>query len=151
MARLYSKKKGKHGSKKPLKKAKPSWVNYDSKTVEQLIVKLAKSGKTAGEIGLILRDSYGIPDIKAITKKKIAQILKENNLLHKVPDDIIALIKKSIVIAKHMETNRKDMPSKRGLLLTESKINRLSKYYKNIGRLPSDWVYDRNKAKQLIE
>lgn len=54
MARIYSRKKGKSGSKRPIKRVKPSWVSYDAKVVEQLVVKLAKAGKTAAEIGLML-------------------------------------------------------------------------------------------------
>ena len=55
-----------------------------------------------------------------------------------------------ILISKHLENNKKDVPAKRGLELTESKIHRLSKYYKKIGRIPKDWKYDRSKAKLLI-
>ena len=45
MARQYSGKHGKHGSKKPVNKAKPTWVSYADKEIEQLVVKLAKAGK----------------------------------------------------------------------------------------------------------
>ena len=37
-----------------------------------------------------------------------------------------------------------------GLLLTESKIHRLVKYYKNTGRLPPEWKFDQSKAKLVI-
>ena len=148
---MHSRARGKSGSRKPAKKTKPSWITYDAKTVEQLIVKLAKAGKPSAEIGLILRDSYGIPDVKVIIKKNLAQVLKANKLEPKLPDDIRNLLKKSIAIMKHLEINKKDMPARRGLILTESKIGRLSKYYKNTGRLPTDWNYVRAKAKVLVE
>ncbi len=148
---MYSRKKGKHGSKRPSKRTKQSWVRYDKKTIEQLVVKYGKAGKTASEIGLMLRDSYGIPDVKTHTGKKIMEILRENKLVGKVPDDLKALIKKDILIMKHMESNKKDMDAKRGLMLTESKILRLSRYYKEKGALPEDWTFDRTKAKLLIE
>lgn len=151
MARMYSRKKGKSKSTKPLKKTKPTWIRYGQKEVELLIVKLAKAEKTTSEIGIILRDSYGIPDVRTIIGKKITEVLKENNLLPELPDDFVALIKKEITIMKHMDTNKKDMTGKRGLQLTGSKINRLTKYYKKIGRIPSDWKYDRKKAKLFIE
>src|SRR3989344_2067587 len=89
MARMYSRKKGKHGSKRPIKKAIPQWVRYDAKEVETLIIKLAKTGKTTSEVGLILRDTYGIPSVKNITGKKITQILEKNNLKSKLPEDIV--------------------------------------------------------------
>lgn len=151
MARIYSRKKGKSGSKRPIKRIKPSWVSYDTKIVEQLVVKLSKAGKSAAEIGLILRDTYGIPDVKGITKKRIGDILKENNLTPNLPYDLKALIMKDISIMKHLETNKHDMSAQRGLILTESKIKRLAGYYKNKKILPQNWVYDRSRAKVLAE
>lgn len=151
MAKMHSRARGKSGSRKPAKKTKPTWLSYDAKTVEQLVVKLAKSGKPAAEVGLILRDSYGIPDVKVVTKKNIGKILKENKLESKLPEDVKSLIRKAILIMKHVDVNKKDMAAKRGLILTESKIKRLSKYYKRIERLPVDWNYNRTNAKVLVE
>lgn len=148
---MHSGKKGRSGSKRPGKRVKRSWVRYTAKEIEQLTIKLAKQGLVASQIGSVLRDSYGIPDVKAVTKKKVTKILKENKLLSKVPEDLSALIKKDIKLMKHMETHKKDMTVKRGILLTESKIRRLAKYYKKKGRLPEDWKYDKTKAKLLIE
>ena len=151
MARLYSRKKGKSGSKRPSPRVKPVWVSYDEKVVEQLILKLAKTGKTASQIGIELRDMYGIPDVQAITKKPLLQILKEHTVQSKIPEDLKALIKRDIALMKHLEGNKHDMPAQRGLQLTESKIGRLAKYYKRTGTLAVDWQYDRTKAKILIE
>src|SRR3989344_4539364 len=143
MARMHSRRKGKSGSTRPLRKIKQPWVRYDKKEAELLIVKLAKSGKTTSEVGIILRDSYGIPDVRVVLGKRITEVLKENNLLPELPDDFVALIKKDINIMKHMSTHKKDMSGKRGLQLTESKLGRLTKYYKRTGRIPQDWKYDR--------
>lgn len=151
MARMYSRRKGKAGSKKPVKKVKPVWIRYTAKEIEQLVVKLVKAGKSASEIGIILRDTYGVPNVKTLTKKKISKILEENKVGPKLPYDLVALIKRDIAIMKHLDTNKKDMTARRGLMLTESKIRRLTKYYKGVGKLPSDWSYDRSKAKLLIE
>ena len=137
--------------KKPAKKAVQKWTRYKEKEVELLIVKLAKEGKTASQIGLHLRDVYGIPDVKVITKKSISEILKESELLPKVPEDLMALMKKAVLIRKHMEQNKKDMPALRGLQLTESKISKLIKYYKKKNRLPKEWKYDPSKVKLLAE
>lgn len=150
MARMYSRKKGKHGSKKPLRKSKPSWVRYEKEEIEQLILKLAKADKTPSQIGLILRDSYGVPDVKKVLNKRITKILEENNVLPKLPEDFIALMKKQMSILKHLEVNKKDMPSRRGLTITESKIKKLADYYKRVGKLPKDWKYDREKAKLIV-
>lgn len=151
MARIYSKRKGKSGSHKPSKRAIPSWCRYKPKEVELLIVKYAKEGKKPSQIGLYLRDEYGIPDSKLVTKKSITKILQERNLLAKTPEDLVALMRKMVLIKKHLDENKKDMPALRGMQLTESKINRLVKYYKRGGKLPADWKYDPSNARLHIE
>jgi len=151
MARMHARRRGKSGSKKPIKKIKPSWVRYGAQEVERLVVKLAKQGHDPAMIGLILRDTYGIPDVKVMTKKKISKILKENNLAPEIPPDLQALIRKHIRIMKHLESNKKDKTAKFRLILTESKIKRLEKYYKKKGVLAPNWVYDKTKAKLFLE
>lgn len=148
---MHSRKRGKSGSKRPGKREKRSWVRHTAKEIEQVTIKLGKQGLGPSQIGIKLRDSYGVPDVKAITKKKISEILKENKLLTKIPEDLSALIKKDIKLMKHIETHRKDMTVKRGIQLTESKIRRLAKYYKKKSKLSADWKYDRTKAKLLVE
>ncbi len=150
MARMHSRKKGKSSSKKPLQKKKYSWLRHDAKEIEELIIKLAKENNSPSKIGLILRDSYGIPCVKDIISKSVTKILQENSLLPEIPEDLQALIVKEVKILKHLEKNKKDMTAKRGLQLTESKIHRLVKYYKRTGRLPQNWKYDINIAKLLV-
>jgi small subunit ribosomal protein S15 len=150
MARKYSGAKGKAGSKKPIKKVVPAWVRYGAKEVEMLIVKLAKEGQSPSQVGLHLRDVYGIPDVKTLCKKSITQILTEKKALGQIPEDLQALIRKLILIKKHLEENKIDEVAKRGLHITESKIQRLSKYYKSTGRLPAEWKYDVSKAKLYV-
>ena len=145
MARRYSRSKGQSGATKPIKKI-PSWMRYKGEEIEKLIIKFAKNGKTASEIGILLRDTYGIHNVKAVTDKKISQILKENKLLKEIPDDLMALIKKFIAVKKHLEKNKQDKTAKRGLQLTDSSIRRLMKYYKNSGKLPKDWKLDRKSV-----
>jgi len=150
MARRYSGKHGKSGSKKPIKKHKLTWIRYSNKEIEQLVIKLAKQGKSQSEIGMILRDTYGVPSVRDLLKKKLHVVLEENKLASKLPEDLSNLIKHEIRIIKHLERNKKDMHAKRGLLLTESKIHRLAKYYKTIGKLPENWTYDRKQAEILV-
>ena len=145
MARMHSGKKGKHGSKKPAKKSVPSWILYDAKKAELLIAKLAKEGKTPSQIGLMLRDSYGIPSIYGLCGKRINDILREKKLAGEMPEDMTALFKKYASIRKHVETNKHDTTADRGMQLTESKINRLAKYYKRTGRIPETWKFESDK------
>lgn len=151
MARIYSRRKGKSGSKKPVKKTLPTWVRYKPKEVELLIAKLAKEGKSPSQIGLFLRDAYGIPDVKILTKKNITATLKEKNLLGEIPEDLLSLIKKAALIKKHLEENKKDQAAKRGLEITESKIRRLIKYYKRTGKVKEDFRYEPKKWGMFLE
>jgi small subunit ribosomal protein S15 len=151
MARMHSRKRGKAKSKKPLQTKAPTWVRYKGKEIELLVVRLAKDGKSPSQIGITLRDTYGIPSVKLLTKKDITEILKEKKLLPNLPEDLQSLIRRAVAIHKHLESNSKDQSAKRGLLLTTSKINRLVKYYKRTGKLSSEWKYDPSKAGMLLE
>src|SRR3989344_6685873 len=146
MARMHSRKKGKHGSKKPAKKTAPSWIRYKAKEIELLIAKLSKEGKNPSQIGILLRDTYGIPNVAALCEKSISVILKEKKLLQEVPEDLIALFRKYAAVRKHLEANKHDETAARGLHLTESKIGRLTKYYKRTGRIPETWKFDTERA-----
>ncbi|MEW5896214.1 MAG: 30S ribosomal protein S15 [Nanoarchaeota archaeon] len=150
MARMHSGAKGKSRSVKPVKKI-PSWAPYKGSDVEKLVVKNAKAGKSNSEVGMILRDTYGINSIKALTGKKISIILAEKKLSKELPEDLLNLIKKMIKIKHHLETNKLDQTAKRGLLLTSSKIRRIVKYYQASRRLPPDWKLDTERLKMYLE
>lgn len=140
---MHSRARGKARSKKPLIKKKAIWIRYKAKEIELLVVKLVKEGNSASKIGIILRDAYGIPDVHFLIKKKITQILKENKLIADIPEDLTFLIKKKILIKKHLEKNKRDMAALRGLQLTEAKINKLSKYYKRTKKIPENWSFEK--------
>jgi len=149
MAKMHSRKKGRASSKKPTAIAK--WVEYNDKEVERLVLKLRKDGLNAAGIGRILRDQYGIASVKDITKKTIVQILEENELASKIPEDLYNLLKKAVKLRDHLTKYKKDYTSKHGLELLESKIRRLIKYYVREGKLPKDFAYEPERAKLLVE
>ncbi len=151
MAKMHSRKKGTSGSKRPLKRSMPSWSRYKAKEIELLVLKLAKDGYSPSVIGTMLRDTYGVVSVRFLTKKKITQILEEKKISPKVPESLKSLIKKEILLKKHLEANKHDFSALKGLQLTVSKINRLVKYYKRTKRLPLDWKYDSEKANLYIE
>jgi small subunit ribosomal protein S15 len=126
-------------------------MSQSTKETELLVVKYAKEGKSSSQIGILLRDEYGIPSIKMATGKSVSEILKEKELLAEIPEDVMALIKKVVLIKKHQDENKKDMTAIRGLRLAESKINRLVAYYKKSGRLSADWSYDPDRIKLYVE
>jgi len=126
MATLYGGGKGKSGSHAP-KQEKPYWIKLSEREVEELVVKLAKEGMDSAKIGLVLRDSYGIPSVKTITGKKIERILREHQI-NVQSLELTALRKKSKSLGKHFEKNKGDMTAKRGIQLTEAKIRRREQY-----------------------
>ena len=138
MARTHARVKGKSGSKRPVK-ADMSFVTMKKKEVEELVLKLANDDMKPRMIGLVLRDTYGIPSVKLITGKSVGAILSEKKLTAKVPEDLEALVIRAQKLSKHLELNKRDLHNKRGLQLTEAKIRRLSGYYKKTGRIPENW------------
>lgn len=50
--------------------------NISRRQVEESIFKFAKKGLTPSQIGVILRDSHGIAQVKSVTGNKILRILK---------------------------------------------------------------------------
>jgi small subunit ribosomal protein S13e len=67
-----------------------------------------------------------------------------------IPEDLYHLIKKAVNIRKHLEKNRKDKDSKFRLILVESRIHRLSRYYKIKKTLPPTWKYESSTASALV-
>ena len=150
MGRMYSSGKGISRRCLPYRKTAPSWVTVSSNDLVDTIVKLAKKGNTPSQIGVTLRDSVGIPQVKSVTGSKILRILKKNGLAPQVPEDLYHLIKKAISIRKHLEKFRKDKDAKFRLILVESRIHRLARYYRNVKSLPATWRYNSKKADTLI-
>jgi len=150
MARLHSRKKGRSGSMHPARLEKPAWIERSGEEVEDLVVKLARKGHSKSMIGVLLRDSYGVPLVKVITGKNISQILDKNEIKSELPEELSNLVKKALNIRKHLEVNHKDLDGKKGLQRTESKIYRLIKYYKNAQVLPPDFKYDPEKIRTLV-
>jgi len=65
MARLHSKRKGKSRSKfAGRKNSKRDFVQFTVEEVKDIVRKLFKQGNSTAEIGIILRDQYGIPSFK---------------------------------------------------------------------------------------
>jgi len=130
---------------------KPEWVEYSTEEIEEIILKLRKEGKSTSVIGVILRDQYGIPDVKSVTDMKITQILEKHGQTEEYPEDLMNLIRKAVNIREHLKENPKDLHTKRGLQLVESKIRRLVKYYTREGVLPEGWRYEPKKAALLVK
>ncbi|RPA87729.1 ribosomal protein S15, partial [Ascobolus immersus RN42] len=81
---------------------------------------------------------------------KILRILKSNGLVPDVPEDLYQLIKKAVTVRKHLERNCKDKDGKFRLILIESRIHRLSRYYRTIGTLLPTWKYESATTSALV-
>ncbi|MHA1664345.1 MAG: 30S ribosomal protein S15 [Candidatus Njordarchaeales archaeon] len=143
MGRMYARKRGKAGSKKLYRESPPSWVPLSNEEIEEKIIELAKKGYSTAMIGIILRDQYGVPNIRQVLGKKITKVLEEHGIKLDIPEDLNNLIIKARRLRKHLQVNRKDLHNKRALQLIESKIRRLVRYYKSVGKLPLDWNYQK--------
>jgi small subunit ribosomal protein S15 len=147
---MHSPRKGKSHSKRPIRLEVPEWFQRTNEETEELVIKLAREGHQPSMIGLILRDQYGIPLVKAVTGKTITKILAENDQALRVPEDLFHLIRRAINLRRHLEEAKKDLHSRYGLRLIESKVRRLVKYYRDQGVLPADWKYSPEQAALLI-
>ncbi|MGC9517690.1 MAG: 30S ribosomal protein S15 [Methanomicrobiales archaeon] len=130
---------------------KPEWIEYSNEEIEELILKLRKEGNSTSQIGIILRDQYGIPDVKLITGMKITKILENHGQKLEYPEDLMNLIRKAVNIRDHLTENPKDLHTKRGLQIIESNIRRLVRYYTKEGVLPEGWRYEPKKAALLVK
>jgi len=140
-ARLYTSKRGRSGSTRPISKKTPSWCKYTNDEVEELVLKLAREGNTPSTIGVLLRDRYAVPLARAITGKTVKQILAGQQQSTALPEDLATLVKKAEDLRRHLEKNRKDYVNKRSLAMVESKIHRLVKYYRSRRLLRPEWEY----------
>ena len=141
MARMHAPTHGKSHSTRPTSLNTPVWLTQSQGDVVSLVVQLSKEGLTSSEIGLRLRDEYGIPLVKPILGKNIAEILDENNIKRDMPEDLNRLVQKAVGLQKHLRSHNSDHRNVRSLELVEAKIYRLSRYYKRIGKLEKNWKY----------
>ena len=67
MGRLHSKGKGISASAVPYSRTAPAWLKTTPDQVVEQICRLAKKGVTPSQIGVILRDSHGVAQVKIVT------------------------------------------------------------------------------------
>ncbi|KAH0521127.1 40S ribosomal protein S13 [Microtus ochrogaster] len=122
MGRMHVPGKGLSQSELPYHRSVPTWLKLKSDDVKEQIYKLAQKGLTPSQIGLA-------PDL---------------------PEDLYHLIKKAVAVQKHLERNRKDKDAKFRLILIESRIHRLARYYKIKWVLPPNWKYESSTASAIV-
>ena len=105
---------------------------------------------TPSQIGVLLRDSHGIPQVKYVTGSKILRVLKKNGCAPELPEDLYHLIKKAVSVRKHLEKNRGDQDAKFRLILIESRIHRLARYYRSTKQVSPTFKYESKTAATLV-
>ena len=134
------------------KKEKELKKEYTKEDIEKTIEELTKKGKSNADIGLYIKQKMNIKNVYAFCGEKIGDIQKRLKLKeNKLPDDLLALVKRAVKLVKHKEKNKKDTRAIRGYQITVSKINRLRNYYVKKGRITKDWRYSDDTAKLLIK
>ena len=152
MGRVNSSANGRGISRRclPYKRTAPSWLEVQTDDLVDQISMLAKKGMYPSQIGALLRDAHGIPQVKFVTGSTILRILKKNGLAPEIPEDLYHLIKKAVAVRKHLEKFTQDKDSKYRLILIESRIHKLSRYYRSTKQLPSTWKYKSATASALV-
>lgn len=147
---MHSKGKGISASALPYRRSQPTWSKATPEEVCDQIFKLARRGLSPSQIGVVLRDSQGVPQVKSVTGNKILRILKTNGLAPSIPEDLYHLIKKAVAVRKHLERNRGDKDAKFRMILIESRIHRLARYYIRKQQVPPTFKYEAATASTLV-
>lgn len=151
MSRIHSGRKGRSGSHRPFPPAKPAWETMERTEVIEEAVKLAKGGLSGAQVGAVLRDTYGVPSVRAVAGARMTPLLAQNGVKPDLPEDLQALLKRVVHLQRHLTTHPKDRSNQRGLSLMESRIRRLAKYYRQRKVLPEDWSYTAATAVLQVE
>ncbi len=153
MARMHTGKHGKSKSRKPdvPMGTRPEGLELNDEQIVRLVVDYAKQGMHQAQIGQKLKTEHSVPYIKQVFGKRLTNILNENGFKQEIPQDMMDLLTKAINLRRHIERNHNDVHNKTSLHRVEAKIWRLSNYYKDNGKLPSDWKYDPVKVALIIK
>lgn len=151
MARVHARRRGTSRSRPPSREEAPDWQPLEKQEIKDVVVRLAREGRTGAYIGLVLRDQYAVPNVKLATGQSMTQILQEASLAPQIPEDLQNLMKRAVHLQGHLATHRRDIHNARGLTLIEARIRRLAKYYRETGKLPVDWRYTPETAQLVVE
>lgn len=101
MGRLHSNGKGISASAIPYSRTPPAWLKTTPEQVVDQICKLAKKGATPSQIGVVLRDSHGIAQVKVVTGENYACAIKPAAWLMSTPigNKILRILKSNGTMA----------------------------------------------------
>ena len=151
MARVHARRRGTSRSRAPPREEAPEWQPLEKQEIKDVVVRLAREGRTGAYIGLVLRDQYAVPNVKLATGQTMTEIIQEAGLAPIIPEDLQNLMRRAVHLQGHLATHRRDLHNARGLTLIEARIRRLAKYYRETGKLPADWRYSAETAQLVVE
>ena len=105
MGRMHAPGKGISQSALPYRRTVPTWLKLTPEDVKEQIFKLSKKGLTPSQIGVILRDSHGVAQVRFVTGNKILRILKSKGLAPDLPEDIYYLVYSSDLLKHRYDEN----------------------------------------------
>ncbi len=115
---------------------KPTWVKMKEPELKKLIVELSEK-YAPSQVGIVLRDQYGIPTTK-IFGKKLKAYYKELGIERN--EDLENADKKVETIKEHLKNNITDRKAKHKLQKAQARLNITKKYF-------GISIRDRNKNK----
>ena len=98
MGRLHSKGKGIASSAIPYSRAPPAWLKTTPEQVVDQICKLARKGATPSQIGVVLRDSHGVAQVKVVTgtsHPSHLRVKRNQKLTYHTGNKILRILKSS--------------------------------------------------------
>ena len=104
---------------------KPLWLKMSEEDLKKVIVELADKYQPA-QIGIILRDQYGVPSTK-VYGKKLNAYLKELGI--DANPDLTNAETKFDNLKEHFKNNVTDRKAKHRLQKAQSRVNILRKYF----------------------
>ena len=104
---------------------KPTWVKMKEPELKKVILELSET-HAPSQIGLILRDQYGIPTTK-IFGKKLKAYMKELGIERN--EDLENAEKKVEGLKEHLKDNITDRSAKHKLQHAQSRLNIIKKYF----------------------
>ena len=114
-------------TKKTKKVEKPTWLKMKEEELKKVIAEPAEKHSPA-QIGLILRDQYGVPTTR-VYGKKLAHYLKEIGKHENF--ELTGAEKKVDRIKEHLKKNVTDKKAKHKLQKAQSRLSLTQRYYKN--------------------
>ncbi|MGA3020956.1 MAG: 30S ribosomal protein S15 [Candidatus Micrarchaeales archaeon] len=149
MARMHTGRHGKSKSRKPLESEMKAEMERGK--LEGIIAGYVKQGMNGTLIGQKLKDEHGVGYVRPILGKRLSAFMEEKGFNREIPTDLLNLMRKAVNMRKHLAANHRDVYGSVRLQRVESKIWRLSKYYKGSGKLPLNWRYDPEQAALIIK